>query len=127
MESLNINDAVRQLILVATEVNGIVDTDGWKPTYSIDEQSSLCSISTERSEYTDEEMEKVFKQLRITTPPDDVYHTVSSHEGYDITLFYDLSEIILFIQPHEEYNSKWSNASTQAYQHFEFSMQVVLL
>jgi hypothetical protein len=121
MGYLNVDDAINQLILTGRKINSVVDTGGWSPTSSIDEQMSLCSIETMRDEYTDEEINDIFQCLGIN-PSDDVYHVVSSHTGYSIILFYDRSELILFVQPESDDWEEWSKRTEEASKKLEIQL-----
>lgn len=121
MGHLNVDDAINQLVLTGRKIDNVVDTGGWSPTTSIDEQMSLCSIETRRDEYTDEGIDDIFQCLGVN-PSDDVYHVVSSHTGYSIILFYDHSELILFVQPESDDWEQWSKRTEEASKKLEIQL-----
>jgi len=90
---MNINESIERLVSVANDIDMVLDTDGWIPTNSIDEQSSVFSIMTIRDRYTDEDLENIFAYFNLQYDTNEVYHTILS----DIELFYDETNIILFI------------------------------
>jgi hypothetical protein len=90
---MNINESIHRLVSVANDIDMVVDTDGWIPINLIDEQSSVFSIMTSRERYTEEDLINIFSYFNLQYDSNEVYHTILS----DIELFYDGSNITLFI------------------------------
>lgn len=101
---VNIQEAASNLLFICHKINDIVDTDGWSITYSLDETTSMCAIKTDRIKYTEEEISAIFDELNIQKEyRDAVYIPLSSYDRYNIVLFYDESEIILFLEYTDHY------------------------
>lgn len=106
MTVIDYKDAAESLLNVAKKIDTVLATGGWCIDTRTDEQMCLCSIRTVNSEYSQDEFSTVLDTLNSVES--DTYYTISVHDHYEITLFYDLDEIVLFIQPTADDCTEWS-------------------
>lgn len=85
-----------ELIEIKDSIDEVLNTEGWTISNTIDEQMSLLSIRTNRADFSDEEISSMMNMLDIVDN-NDPYFTLRETGSYNISLFYDNSDIILFI------------------------------
>lgn len=110
--NIDSDDAAKNIVSLCHKIDDVIHTGGWKRTFSIDEQTCIYALCTKRDNYTDDEVTKVSFLLGVNLIDSNCYYSISSHSGYYLILFYDLSYIVVYIEPDENNVDKWNDDSS---------------